>query len=100
MQRVLTHNPEIAAPFVCQPLAVLLNNDARKAIHGTQGCAQIVRNGVGERVQFAIGLQQLGGAFIDALLQTCIQSPDLLFGSLEFAHIAKGDNGSYASSVR
>ena len=69
--------------------AMFIHQNVGEARHMAQGCAQIVRHGVAERLQFAIHHLQLRGALQHTLLQRGVQPQYLLFGPL-----ARGDIGN------
>src|SRR5207253_4027012 len=52
--------------------------DFEKALDMAQRRAQIVRNRVAERLEFLIGILQLRRAFLHAMLEFNVESPDLL----------------------
>jgi len=75
-------------PQRVEPLAVLLGKQVGEAVDAAQGRAQVVRDGVGEGLQFAVGNGEFGGALADAVLQLGVEFAHLVLGTLLVGDVA------------
>ena len=64
-----------------QLAAEILLKRLAEADHGAKRRAQVMRNGVGETVQFLVGGGEYGGAFDHALFQVGVDAVDIRFGA-------------------
>lgn len=62
---------------------MLVQEDVGIAVDGPQGRAEVVRDGIGERLEFAVGRGEVGGPLLDALLEFGIEPAVLVLGLFE-----------------
>jgi hypothetical protein len=70
--------------------AKFLFENSSESIDVPDGSAEIVRNRIAERLEFIIGTNELGGAFLDALLQGRVESGNFILTVAKF-HVRAGE---------
>ena len=86
---------EVVAALVVQAVRAVAEQGLAEAVDGPQRRAQVVGDGVGERLQLLHRLRQLRGALADALLELGVQRADLLVRGAALRHVV-GDGGEPA----
>jgi len=65
------------APILAQRLTEILGQHLGKAVYGSKGCPQVMRNGIGEGLQRLIGRREFLGAFLFALMKFSVLARNL-----------------------
>src|SRR5581483_109966 len=67
---------------------VILLQDAREAINRTERRAQVMRDGIGKRLQLLVGGSELQGPQSDALFEFLVQLSDFFFDPFALSDVA------------
>ena len=73
------HAVQVVQRFLVEQVAVIFQQGLAKALDAAQRGAQVVRDGIRERFQLAVGGGQLLGALQDAPFQSLVELGDLGF---------------------
>jgi hypothetical protein len=84
---VLADDPQVTSRLGRELGRIVFQQNARKAIHGLQRRAQVVRDGAGEGFHLLDGGFQLCGALNDALFKVLVEFADLLLCLLALSDV-------------